>query len=52
MDKKKIERINELARKKKAGSLSEEEIARYHQFDEFFEGSVIDVRNVDTFVVR
>ena len=32
--------------------LSEEEIARYHQFDEFFEGSVIDVRNVDTFVVR
>ena len=27
MDKKKIERINELARKKKAGSLSEGEIA-------------------------
>ena len=32
--------------------LSEEEINRYHQFDEFFEGRVIDVRNADTFVIR
>lgn len=32
--------------------LSEEEISRYHQFDEFFDGRVIDVRNVDTLVVK
>lgn len=32
--------------------MSEEEIARYHQFDEFFAGRVVDVRNVDTFIVN
>ena len=32
--------------------LSEEEIARYHQFDEFFAGRVVDVKNVETFVVK
>lgn len=29
--------------------LTTEEIARYHQFDEFFEGKVIDVVDVDKF---
>ena len=33
-------------------NMSDEEISRYHQFDEFFDGSVIDVRNVDAFVIR
>ena len=32
--------------------MTEEEICRYHQFDEFFAGKVIDVRNVDTFVIH
>lgn len=32
--------------------MTEEEIARYHQFDEFFGGTVIDVRNADTLVVH
>ena len=32
--------------------MSDEEISRYHQFDEFFDGRVVDVRNVDTLVVK
>ena len=32
--------------------MTPEEIDRYHQFDDFFEGMVIDVRNVDTLVVK
>jgi len=31
--------------------MSNEDIKRYHQFDEFFDGRVVDVRNVDAFVV-
>lgn len=31
--------------------MSDEEIKRYHQFDEFFDGRVVDVRNEDAFVV-
>lgn len=31
--------------------MSDEDIKRYHQFDEFFSGRVIDVRNVDAFVI-
>jgi hypothetical protein len=32
--------------------MTDEEIRRYHQFDEFFDGRVVDVRNVDAFVVN
>lgn len=32
--------------------MSDEEINRYHQFDEFFVGKVIDVRNADALVVK
>ena len=32
--------------------MTDEEIGRYHQFDEFFAGKVIDVRNADTLVVH
>ena len=32
--------------------MSDGDIRRYHQFDEFFEGRVIDVRNVDTLVIK
>lgn len=30
----------------------DEEIRRYHQFDEFFNGRVVDVRNTETFIVN
>lgn len=32
--------------------MTDDEIARYHQFDEFFKGRVIDVANVDKFVIE
>lgn len=32
--------------------MTDEEIRRYHQFDEFFAGRVVDVKNVETFVVK
>ena len=32
--------------------MTDEDIRGYHQFDEFFDGRVVDVRNVDTFVVN
>ena len=31
--------------------MSDEEIKRYHQFDEFFDIRVVDVKNVDEFVI-
>ena len=32
--------------------MTEEEISKYHQFDEFYPGKVIDVVDVDTFVIE
>ena len=32
--------------------MTDEDISRYHQFDEFFNGRVVDVRNVDAFIVN
>jgi hypothetical protein len=32
--------------------MTAEEIARYHQFDEFYPGKVVDVVDVDTFVIE
>ena len=31
--------------------MTPEEVNRYHQFDEFFAGKVVDVNDVDTFVI-
>ena len=31
--------------------MSAEEVNRYHQYDEFFKGKVIDVANLETFVI-
>ena len=31
--------------------MSVEEVNRYHQYDEFFKGKVIDVANLETFVI-
>ena len=32
--------------------MTEEEISKYHQFDEFYPGKVIDVVDVNTFVIE
>ena len=32
--------------------MSEEKVHRYHQFDEFYPGKVVDVVDVDTFVIE
>ena len=32
--------------------LTEDEISKYHQFDEFYPGKVIDVVDIDTFVIE
>ena len=32
--------------------MNSDEIAKYHQFDEFFKGRVIDVANVDEFAIE
>ena len=31
--------------------MSAEEVSRYHQFDEFYKGKVVDVVDLDTFVI-
>ncbi len=31
--------------------MTSDEVSRYHQFDEFFAGKVVDVNDVDTFVI-
>ena len=32
--------------------MSDEDISKYHLFDEFFGGNVVDVNDVDTFVIE
>jgi hypothetical protein len=32
--------------------MSDEDISKYHLFDEFFDGKIVDVDDVDSFVIK
>ena len=35
-----------------ATNMSEDDISKYHQYDEFIKGRVVDVRNIDELVIK